>query len=127
MCKIINTENTIVNVKNDRKMKLPSGGNCNSKNVIYADRCRIHNEIYIGHTGEEIKQRIHKRRYDSKKRPKNTELAKHFSKGDHNFDKNIDFTILKHNIYTKEARENFEDKIICPLGTKHPTGINQLM
>ena len=63
-------------VKNDRKMKRPSGGNCNSKNVIYAARCRIHNEIDIGHTGEEIKERFHKHRYDTE----NTELAEHFSK-----------------------------------------------
>lgn len=59
MCKLINVDNFIINDKNKGRIKLPPGGNCSSKNVIYAAR-RIHNEIYIGHTGEEIKEKFHK-------------------------------------------------------------------
>ena len=106
-------------------MRLPAGGNCSSKNLIYAARCRIHDEIYIGHTGDEIKERFHKHRYDAKSRPENSELAEHFSKDQHNFDKDIDVTILKHDLFTKEEREYHEDRMICMLGTKSPSGINQ--
>ena len=107
-------------------MKLPPAGDCNSRNVIYAARCRIHNKIYIGQTGEELKDRFHKHRYDTKKRPDNCELSEHFAKH-HDFDRDIDVTILKHDVYSKEEREYHEDRLICQLGTKHPTGMNQVM
>ena len=47
MCKLINTNHSIFNSKNERRMRLPAGGNCSSKNLIYAARCRIHDEICI--------------------------------------------------------------------------------
>ena len=127
MCRMINTDTTIINNKNNRQMKLPSGGNCTSKNIVYAARCRTHGVIYIGHTGDEIKDRFHKHRYDAKKRPENSELAEHFAEGNHNFDEDIDVTILKLDIATKEEREHYEDRMMCLLGTKHPTGLNQSM
>ena len=126
MCKLINTNGYIVNDQNERRMKLPAGGDCTSRNVIYAARCKIHNQIYIGHTGDQIKERFHKHRYDAKSRPDNSELAEHFSTA-HNFDNDIDVTILKHDLPTKEEREYHEDRMICFLGTKNPTGINQSM
>ena len=127
MCKLINKDNSIVNNNNKRKMKLPSGGNCNTRNLIYAARCLIHDKIYIGHTGDEIKERFHKHRYDTKSRPDNSELAEHFSKDNHDFDKDIDVTILKLDTYSKDEREHYEDKLICLLGTKDPTGLNHSM
>ena len=108
-------------------MKFPSGGNCNTRNLIYAARCLIHDKIYIGHAGDEIKERFHKHRYDSKSRPDNSELAEHFSKDSHDFDKDIDVTILKLDTYSKDEREHYEDHLICLLGTKNPTGLNQSM
>ena len=126
MCNMINTDNTIVNNKNNRKMKLPSGGNCRSKNVIYAARCRTHDKIYVGHTGDELKDRFSKHRYDANHRPENCELAEHFAKDNHrNFDSDIDVTILKLDVHTREERELAEDRMMCLLGTKNPTGLNQ--
>jgi len=92
--------------------------------VIYAARCKIHDVIYIGHTGEELSQRFSKHRYDAKKRPDNNELAKHVSKYNHDFDKDIDITILKNNIKTAPEREIMEDKLICLLGACRPNGLS---
>ena len=76
-------------------------------------------------TSINFKERFHKHRHDAKSRPENSELAEHFSKDQHNFDKDIDVTILKHDLFTKEEREYHEDRMICMLGTKNPSGINQ--
>ena len=54
LCNLINTDTVLVNHFNNRKVHLPSGCICKSKNVIYAAKCKIHGSIYIGHTGEEL-------------------------------------------------------------------------
>ena len=109
---------------NGRSVNINSGGNCKSNNVIYAARCKVHDLIYVGHTGEELSQRFSKHRYDASKRPENTELSKHIAKHHHDFERDIDITILKSNLKTVPERELFEDKFICSLGTKSPNGLN---
>ena len=65
-------------------------------------------------------------RYDANHRPENCELAEHFAKDNHrNFDSDIDVTILKLDVHTREERELAEDRMMCLLGTKNPTGLNQ--
>ena len=124
LCNLINTDTILINNNNNRKFYLPSGGNCKSKNVVYAAKCKIHGSIYIGHTGEELRNRFSKHRYDANKRPENNELATHIAKYNHNFDTDIDVTILKKDISNTSEREYFENKFICLLGTKQPTGLN---
>ena len=74
--------------------------------------------IYIGNTGEELRERFSKHRYDAKNRPDNNELTAHIHKHQHEFDKDIEVLILKRNLYQKHERELWEDKFICLLGTK---------
>ena len=124
LCNLINTDTVLVNHFNNRKVHLPSGCNCKSKNVIYAAKCKIHGSIYIGHTGEELRSRFSKHRYDANKRPDNNELANHISTYNHNFDTDIDVTILKNDLSKTDEREFFENKFICLLGTKQPNGLN---
>ena len=109
---------------NNGKVHLPSGCNCKSKSVIYAAKCKIHGSIYIGHTGEELRCRFNKHRYDGNKRPDNNELASHISIYNHNSDTDIDATILKKDISKTDERGFFENKFICLLGTKQPNGLN---
>ena len=80
--------------------------------------------VYIGHTGEELRSRFSKHRYDANKRPDNNELANHISTYNHNFDADIDVTILKNDLSKTDEREFFENKFICLLGTKQPNGLN---
>ena len=60
---------------------LKDGGNCNSSGVIYAPRCKQHDLICVGHTGEKLRDRFSKHCYDIKYRPDNSELARHFHEG----------------------------------------------
>jgi len=123
-CHLINQSTKLTNSKNERSVDITSGGCCKTKNIIYAARCKIHDLIYIGHTWEELSQRFSKHRYDAKKRPDNNELAKHIAKYYHDFDKDVDVTILKLNVKTAPEREIVEDKFICTLGTRSPNSLN---
>jgi len=124
ICNMINQDETLSNITNARSMKIVAGGDCHTKNVIYAARCKIHGSLYIGHTGEALKDRVNKHRYDANKRPQNNELATHVSQHNHDFDKDIDFCILKKDITNEKERILYEDKFICQLGTIQPTGLN---
>ena len=75
LCNLTNTDT--VHHFNSRKVHLPSGGNCKSKNVIYAAKCKIHGSIYTGHTGEELQSKFNKHCYDANKCHDNNELANH--------------------------------------------------
>ena len=75
-CKIINTDPHIENVYNGASLKITCGGNCRTKNIVYVARCKIHNLLYIGHSGEELRERFNKHRYDAQKRPENNELPR---------------------------------------------------
>ena len=123
LCKDIRKNPTITNTKKNITIKLKDGGNCKTKNVVYAARCKKHDLIYIGHTGNTLDNRFGKHRYDIKKRPGNSELAEHFHNG---HDKNdLEVCILQSGASSPEERELQEEKWICRLQTLHPTGINQ--
>ena len=82
--------------------------------------------IYIGQTGEELRSRFSKHRYDAKNRPQNCELAKHVqSHPNHDFDQDIEVSVLKIGFRNSEERRRAEDKMVCALGCLVPTGINE--
>ena len=74
--------------------------------------------------GDELGKRLSKHRYDFGKRPENNELTKHLAKTPHNFETDIEVSIVARGIATVRQREMTEDKIICKLGTLHPNGLN---
>ena len=43
----------------------------------------------------------------------------------HNFDRDIEVTILKQGFKSTEERKFLEDKFICQLGTLSPEGLNK--
>ena len=75
-------------------------------------------------TGEELRQKFNKHRYDAKNRPDQNEFAAHIHKHQQEFDKDIEVLILKGNLHQKHKRELWEDKFICLLGTKAHTELN---
>ena len=80
--------------------------------------------MYIGHTGDDLARRFSKHRYDNNNRPNNNELTKHLNSSKHNFERDLEISILKKDVSTLGLREYYEDKFICKLGTLQPNGLN---
>ena len=116
-------------VKNNKKpnasSKIQDYGNCKSKNLIYAVKCKKCDMLYVGQTGEPLQTRMSKHRYDCRKRPGNCALAQHFYNG-HDPDKDMAIYILQTGLTSSESEREFhEDRWICRLQTMEPTGINK--
>ncbi|XP_066926568.1 uncharacterized protein [Clytia hemisphaerica] len=103
--------------------RVTNGGSCKTKNVVYAARCKIHDKLYVGHTGEALSTRFSKHSYDIGKRPKNSELAEHFHR-DHSF-ADLEVMILESDFSSSAERERAEDKWMCRLQTLAPSGLNK--
>ena len=114
----------MTNSKTGRSVVVEGGGDCKTNNLVYAARCKICELIYVGETSEALKTRFSKHRYDAKKRPDNCELADHFHDSQHDFERDLEITILKAGFKSMEERKQYEDKYICLLGTLSPDGIN---
>ena len=108
-------KSTITNKNKGISRKIKDFGSCDSKGIIYAARCKKHNSIYVGHTGESLKSRFNKHRWDIKHRPGNSELAEHFH--NNHQDKDLEVTILQTALPDENERVHFEDKWICKLQT----------
>ena len=100
--------------------KIADFDNCKSKELVYADL------LYVGQTGEALKTRMSKHRYDCRKRPGNCALAQHFHGAkDNDPEKDTSILILQTGLSTEAEREYHEDRWICRLQTMEPTGINK--
>ena len=115
-CRILSTKTEITNQNKEITIKLACSGTCTSKGIIYAARCKTHNCIYVGHTGEELQTRFSKHRYDIKSRPGNSELAEHFHRN--HTEEDMEVFILQTDLLDESEREFFEDKWICRLQTQ---------
>ena len=115
LCKTLSLSEKIVNTKAKISIPLQVQGGCRSKNLIYAAQCKKHQVTYVGHTGDHLNDRFSKHRYDTKKRPGNSELAEHFNKG-HTED-DMEVFILQTGLPSEKQREFFEDRWICRLQT----------
>ena len=65
-CHLINSDETLKNIHNRKQIKKLDGGNCRTATIVYAARCKIHGDIFIGNSGEELIERFSKHRYDAK-------------------------------------------------------------
>lgn len=88
-----------------------------------AASCKIHGDIYISNTGEELWERFRKHRYDAKNRPDNNELTVHIHTYKCDFEKDIEVSLLKGNLYQKQEKELWQDKFTYLLDAKVPTGL----
>ena len=122
-CPRISTSSCITNEEKGICIQLKDGGDCQSKGLIYAAKCKKHKTIYVGHTGEAICKRFGKHKWDIYNRPENSDLAQHFHKNHQDGD--MEVMILQTGLQTKEEREYHEDKWICLLQTLQPDGINR--
>ena len=53
-------------ISSDKTLKNTHNGKCRTANIFCTARCKIHGDIYIGNTGEELRERFSKHRYDAK-------------------------------------------------------------
>ena len=126
-CHLLFSGSTFTNNKTGCFTKLEKGCNCDSKNVVYVARCIPCGLVYVGETKESLKIRFSKHRYDARKRPDNCELARHMYDQKHDFEKDLEITVLKQGFKSDQERKFFEDKFICALGTLGPQdGLNAL-
>ena len=89
-CHPIISDETLKNIHNKNEIKTLAGLNCRTANIVYAASCKIHGDIYIGDTAEELRERFSKHRYGAKNRPDNNELVALIHKLQHEFDKYIE-------------------------------------
>lgn len=77
------------NINNGKEIKKLDEGDFRTANILYAARCKINGDIYIGNTGDKLRKRFNKHRYDTKNRPDKNELEVHIHKYKDDFDKDI--------------------------------------
>ena len=66
---------------------------------------------------------MYRHRYDIKKRPENNELAEHFHKN-HDIGKDLKLYVAHTDINHTPHRVWMEDRVMCQLQSKRPTGLN---
>ena len=98
-------------------MELKASGNCKTSDIVHVARCKICDILYVGETKDELRIRFSKHRYDAKKRPENCELTAHVHANNHDFEKDIEVTILQQGFKSEAERKFVEDKYI-PTGPK---------
>ena len=126
-CHLIYEGSTITNNKTGRIVKLEDACDCNTKDIVYAARCKVCDLIYIGESQDPLRIRFSKHRYDAKSRPDNCDLAKHFFDKKHDFEKDLEITVLKQGFKSAQERKFYEDKYVCLLGTLGPNnGLNHM-
>ena len=123
ICKMMNPKQIVVNEKSKQVVTVKPGATCNTENVVYALNCKKCKQIYVGHTGDSMKIRYSKHKYDVNNRPTQNEFATHCHRG-HDLEKDIEISILDYGIGSLEERERVEDRFICRLQTREPTGMN---
>ena len=92
-CHLIGSDKILKNIHNGKEIKKLNGGNCRVTNIVYAVRCKIYGDIYIGNTREELRERFSKHRYDGKNRADNNDLVAHIHNHQHEFDTDIEVFI----------------------------------
>ena len=127
ICKIVCIDDILVNSKTGKEIKITAAGNCRTSDIVYAARCKIC-DLYVGETEKELRTRFCDHRYDSKSRPSNNDLAQHIYNHKHNFETDIEVSILKQGFKSLEERRYWEDKFMCLLETidySEKTGLNK--
>ena len=54
----ISSDETLKNIHSGKEIKNLDGGNYRTENIVYAARCKIHGDICIGNTAEELRKRF---------------------------------------------------------------------
>ena len=120
---------------NGKKHQVRRGGDCKSDNLIYGIRCRKCQTWYIGESSLKLRDRVNGHRASIKRIQKgetlnaqmtDTGAADHFSKKDHDFERDAEFHILEKGDWSETSdRKSRESFFICKFGTVEPNGMNK--
>ena len=111
----LNTQHTNNNFKQS---------SCYSNSIVYLIKCKKCQKEYIGESRNNAYQRMRTHISDIN-RNKNTSIAHHFNKYDHNYIKDFKFNILLNGPMTTTTRRYFESTLIKQNKTQHPYGLNR--
>ena len=121
LCEHINSSQTIQG-PNGNTVMVRGAHTCASSKLIYCITCTTcPDTIYIGQTGNTLRNRLNNHKTDIRKSHE-TPVAQHFSPRDHSLD-NLRVCVLRGGIETRRERELEEQKIIHWLGSWHE-GLN---
>ena len=105
-----------------------SKGNCNAKNAVYIIRCKVCNIFYIGQT-ENIKSRLSSHISNIKNfipfSNSSTVVSCHFSKKEHDLNRDFRFIVFKDNIEDSETRIRLESQLINLIKLVDPNILNE--
>lgn len=124
-CQHFLESNTITNKHSKKYVNVINGGNCSTKNCIYAITCKQCDLLYIGQTIRSINERFIAHKSDIKLNSKNIETVEHFNRANHSID-DLQITILDHKSdWNTQDRLFQEDFFISRLKSQEPTGLNR--
>ena len=61
-CNLINSNGTLKNIHNRKETKRLNGGKCRTVDTVCVARCKIPGDIYVGNTGQELRERFKEHR-----------------------------------------------------------------
>ena len=61
-CNLINSNGTLKNIHTRKETKRLNGGKCRTVDTVYVARFKIPGDIYVGNTGEELRERFKEHR-----------------------------------------------------------------
>ncbi|XP_060137735.1 uncharacterized protein LOC132593051 isoform X1 [Zootoca vivipara] len=97
--------------------------NCSSSNIVYAIKCQqCPSALYIGQTGQTLRQRINRHKSDIRNHKKS--VREHFNLPGHSIQDLKAAVLLQENFRNRQEREDAEFKLITKLKTMEPPGMN---
>ena len=121
LCNYILSTESLPHNKSGLPIEVHSGGNCRTKNTVYALYCKEHNYIQVGQTEHELSNRNSKHSYDIKNRPNKFPAMQHFY-SEHKKSKSgiegLEVLILQSGLTLKSDRQDMEEIWKIKLGVK---------
>ena len=96
----------------------------NRQSVVYVAECTKHKLIYVGQTGDQLKNCFNRHRSDIRCYPDCCELSKYFNSNDCDFERDLKTSILEKVKGSEAKRQYKEDQWIIRLDTSYSNGLN---
>ncbi|XP_060137731.1 uncharacterized protein LOC118078985 isoform X2 [Zootoca vivipara] len=97
--------------------------NCSSSNIVYAIKCQqCPSALYIGQTGQTLRQRINGHKSDIRNHKKS--VREHFNLPGHSIQDLKAAVLLQKNFRNRQEREDAKLELITKLKTMEPPGMN---
>ncbi|XP_060137728.1 uncharacterized protein LOC132593050 isoform X10 [Zootoca vivipara] len=99
--------------------------NCSSSNIVYAIKCQqCPSALYIGQTGQTLRQRINGHKSDIRNHKTEKPVGEHFNLPGHSIQDLKAAVLLQENFRNRQEREDAKLELITKLKTMEPPGMN---